>query len=813
MVNGMWSPNVEILDRARRSTARAEAPIALTTQGSDRRKPVPGSSQLPPPEIDTRMTWVLLTAFLVIIATRAFGILGGAAYPAVTIGGVLCAIIGLRQHSPTLRWPWWMMIATGVLWTGAGVTREATHATGNFTTSRSLSPDLFALPGYALFGIALYGLLRSRRATGERGALLDGIMLGVGALLLVNELLIEPTLDIQGTWVMARIAVAVYPAISMCLLVLAARLAFAAGDRSPAFRLLLVGTTALLVGDVVFALGELGKLVVPQSILEVPYLLVPACIGTAVTHPSIRSLARTTRMKGSSLGRGRLGAVAGALLVPIVLIARQDLTPGRLVTLALCLILAIAAIMRLAGAMNQQAVSEARLVHQATHDELTGLPNRALIAEHTDRMIAMSERTGQSVALMFIDLDQFKLVNDSMGHGVGDQLLVLAAQRIIGCVRPEDVVGRISGDEFILVAVGLQAAQAYALAERIRHVLGGGFYLDAGEVFISVSIGLTLASGPSQNTSASTLIQEADTAMYRSKDAGRNTVTMFDTSMRERVARRMSLERRLRHALSEGRFAAFYQPLVALPSGRVHGFEALARWMDDGQMISPAEFIPIAEESGLIVPLGKFMLDDACKQLARWRASIPDGEYLSMSVNLSPRQVRQSDIVDTVADALDRYRLPGEALWLEITESLMMEDSIATAGAMAGLRALGVRLSVDDFGTGYSSLSYLKRFPVSRVKIDRAFVTGLGEDTSDSSLVAAIIAMATALGLDAVAEGVETNQQAERLFDLGCRQAQGYLFSHAVPAAEVPETLARLDIAGARRQVMPRRCAKVVSRS
>jgi EAL domain-containing protein (putative c-di-GMP-specific phosphodiesterase class I) len=283
---------------------------------------------------------------------------------------------------------------------------------------------------------------------------------------------------------------------------------------------------------------------------------------------------------------------------------------------------------------------------------------------------------------------------------------------------------------------------------------------------------------------------------------------MFDTSMRERVARRVVLERKLRHALNEGQFAAFYQPIVALPSGRVHGFEALARWMDeDGHMISPAEFIPIAEDSGLIVPLGKFMLDDACKQLAWWRTCVPNGEGLYMSVNLSPRQVRQSDIVDTVAEALDRYRLPGDALWLEITESLMMEDSIATAAVMTGLRALGVRLSVDDFGTGFSSLSYLKRFPVSRVKIDRAFVTGLGEHSSDSSLVAAILAMGSALDLDAVAEGVESTEQAERLFELGCRMAQGYLFSKAVPASDVPDTLERLGIAGTRRTSPPRRCA------
>lgn len=789
--------------------ASAVSPVTSMLSPTMETTQVPRASSATSAE-GSRVTWLLLLGFLVLILVHAVGLVGSVVYPVVTIAGVLCAAFGLRRHAPALMWPWWALIATGLLWTIAGVVRDATNATGNFTTSRSLLPDAFALPGYALFGAALYGLLRSRRGAGERAALLDGIMLGVAALLLVNELLIEPTLDIQGTWLMARVAVAIYPAVSMCLLALAARLAFGAGERSTAFRLVLVGTTALLVGDIVFALGEVGTLVIPQRILEVPYLLVPACIGTAATHPSIRSLARATRLKGPSLGRARLFTVAGALLVPIVIIARRGLNPGRIVTLALCLVLGLAAVIRLAGAIRQQAASEARLAHQAAHDELTGLPSRVFILEHTDKMMNESKFSGQTVALMFIDLDQFKLVNDSMGHGVGDQLLVLAAQRISSCVRPGDVVGRISGDEFILVAVGLQSAQVFALAERIRLVLSDGFYLDAGEVFISVSIGITLACGATSLTPASTLIQEADTAMYRSKDAGRNTVTMFDTSMRERVARRVGLDRRLRHALNEGHFAAFYQPLVALPSGRVHGFEALARWTDNGLMISPAEFIPIAEESGLIVPLGKFMLDDACKRLAWWRRSIPYGENLSMSVNISPRQVRESDIVDTVAESLDRYGLTGDALWLEITESLMMEDSIATAGVLSGLRSLGVRLSVDDFGTGYSSLSYLKRFPVSRVKIDRAFVTGIGEHSSDSSLVAAILAMASALDLDAVAEGVETPEQAERLFELGCRTAQGYLFSHAVPADQIPTTLDRLGIAGSRRTAPSRRCAKSV---
>ncbi|HWM19273.1 MAG TPA: EAL domain-containing protein [Ilumatobacteraceae bacterium] len=742
-----------------------------------------------------RSTWISGLFFATVIAAHAFGVLGGVTYPLVIIGGIASACIGLRKHRPTVRWPWWAMVATGLLWGAAGVAREATEATGDLTHERSLLPDLFALPGYVLFGLALYGLLRARRVVDESGARLDGIMLGTGALLFVYELLILPTLSIDDAWVMARIAIAIYPAISMCLVVLAARLAFSSGQRSPAFSLVLGGTACLLAGDVVFALGDAGRIVVNERLLEIPFLLVPAAIGSAVLHPSIRFIARPARRPMNTMSRGRLMAVAAALLAPIVVIALHDMSSARSVTTVLCLVLAVAAIMRLAGAMKEQAALGFRLTHQANHDDLTGLPNRVLVVKHIDAMLSESRRTGRPVALMFLDLDQFKLVNDSMGHAVGDQLLVLAAERIGDCVRSNDIVGRISGDEFLVVAAGLDADGAAGLADRVRRVLGAAFLLDAGEVFISVSIGIAVAFGADVDE-ASTLIQEADTAMYRSKDAGRNAVTVYDTSMLERVARRVELERRLRQALAAGEVVAYFQPLVRLPTGNVVGFEALARWEDDRTMIASSEFIPVAEESGLIVPLGAFMLDEACRSLAHWRRTIPGGEGLYISVNLSPRQVRESDIVDIVAEALLRHGLPGSALWLEITESVMMEDSVSTAGVMVGLRSLGVRLSVDDFGTGFSSLSTLKRFPVSGVKIDRSFVSGLGEHQSDSSLVAAIVAMASALGLVAIAEGVETHDQAARLLALGCTEVQGYLFATAVPFDEVPPTLARLGVAG-----------------
>ena len=742
-----------------------------------------------------RTLWVSTVAFSTVIAAHVTGVLGGFTYPLVIVGAMLCAFIGLRRHRPRVRWPWWALVLTALLWAVAGVAREVTGATGDLTSKRSLLPDLFALPGYALFGLALYGLLRARRAPGDRGARLDGLMLGAGALLIVNELLIVPTLRIPGAWVMARIAIAIYPAISMCLLVLAARLAFSSWQPSPAFSLLLVGAACLLIGDVVFALGDAGWIVVNERLLEVPYLLVPALMGTATLLPSMNLIDRPTHQPLRSIGRGRLIAVGAALFAPVAIVAIQDASFARSVTAAICLVLAMSAMLRVAGAMKEQADFAARLAHQATHDDLTGLPNRTLIVNKLDALRSASQRTSQPVALMFLDLDQFKLVNDSMGHAIGDELLIQAGHRISKAVRINDVVGRISGDEFLIVAAGLDASGAAALADRIRRVLSAPFLLDAGEVFLTASIGIAVSYG-SEFDDAATMIRDADTAMYHSKDAGRNAVTVFDVSMLERIAKRVDMERRIRHALSAGEIQANYQPIVQLPSGSVIGFEALARWNDGAGMVEPSEFIAVSEECGLIVPLGAFMLDEACRSVSHWRRTIPGGEGLYMSVNLSPRQVRESDIVDTVAEALRRHDLPGDALWLEITESVMMEDSVSTAGVLVGLRSLGVRLSVDDFGTGFSSLSTLKRFPVSGVKIDRSFVSGLGHHQSDSSLVAAILAMASALGLVTIAEGVETSDQASQLFELGCDVAQGYLFSTAVPFDEVPRTVAQLGIPG-----------------
>jgi diguanylate cyclase (GGDEF)-like protein len=395
---------------------------------------------------------------------------------------------------------------------------------------------------------------------------------------------------------------------------------------------------------------------------------------------------------------------------------------------------------------------------------------------------------------MFADLDQFKLINDSMGHAVGDELLIVAATRLQSAVREHDVVARISGDEFLIICDQIDTQQAHYLAERIRSSFTDAFELTAGKLFVTTSIGVAV-TGVHNLDDGPSLMRDADTAMYRSKLAGRNAVKFFDVEMRERVERRVHLERQMRAALDTGVIVPFFQPLVTLPEGQVEGFEALARWPRHEGSIPPAEFIPVAEESGLIIALGASILDQACMHLAEWRRTLPGAENAYVAVNMSTRQILDAEMVQTVASVLDRWNLPGEALWLEITESVMIEDTAETQQVLNAICGLGVRLSVDDFGTGYSSLSYLKKYPISKVKIDKSFVDGLDEADADHSLVAAIIAMAAALDLTTTAEGVERARQADRLFELGCVSAQGYRFARAVPAADVAATVRELGFA------------------
>jgi diguanylate cyclase (GGDEF)-like protein/PAS domain S-box-containing protein len=433
--------------------------------------------------------------------------------------------------------------------------------------------------------------------------------------------------------------------------------------------------------------------------------------------------------------------------------------------------------------LSQIKDTEARFEHLAHYDPLTGLPNRLLLQSRLAHSLDTAERHKQRLAVLYVDLDRFKHINDSLGHPVGDELLETLARRMLEWLRGDDTLGRLGGDEFLLIVENLQRPEdAAGIAKSLISLLDQPFHLSSGhQVYVGASIGISLY--PDDGVSSTELIQHADVAVYQAKESGRNTYSFYAPAMTRVANERLDLEARLRHALTHNEFVLHYQPQVDLNNGNLIGCEALVRWNDPQHgLIAPDRFIPLMEETGLIVPLGERVLREACIQARHWLdAGLPQ---LSMAVNLSVRQLRQADIAVQVAAILQETGLPAEMLKLELTESMIMSHAEETVAVLQALKTLGVRLSIDDFGTGYSSLAYLKRFPIDELKIDRSFVRDIPHDSNDTEIAAAIIGMARGLRLRVVAEGVETEAQRRFMAQHGCHAYQGYLFSHPVPAEE-----------------------------
>ncbi len=442
--------------------------------------------------------------------------------------------------------------------------------------------------------------------------------------------------------------------------------------------------------------------------------------------------------------------------------------------------------------------AEVALAHQALHDPLTGLPNRALFLDRLEQALARAQRSSLGIAVLFLDLDRFKVVNDSLGHDAGDRLLVDVAYRLRGVVRPGDTVARFGGDEFTILCDDVGGERdAVLIAERVAAAVGAPFTLDDNEAFLTTSLGIALTTGR-EDSRAEALIRDADAAMYRAKERGKSRYELFDSAMRARAVDRLEIENALHRALDRGEFRVFYQPAVDLQTGELAGVESLVRWEHPTRgLVGPDQFIALTEETGLIVPLGSWVLREACRQWKRWEeAGTPTPR---ISVNLSTRQLGQPDLVDVVADVLDETGMDPARLSLEITESTVLEDTESALQTLEALKGQGVRISLDDFGTGYASLALLKRLPVDELKVDRSFVMGLGRDPQDSPIVSTVVGLAGALGLVAIAEGVETAAQVEELRRIGCRYAQGFYFARPQPPERMASLLgSRLDVVDGR---------------
>ena len=433
--------------------------------------------------------------------------------------------------------------------------------------------------------------------------------------------------------------------------------------------------------------------------------------------------------------------------------------------------------------ITDRKAAERELANRALHDPLTSLPNRLLFLDRVGMALARIQRTPTPVAVFFIDLDRFKLINDSLGHAVGDDMLIEVAERLQRALRPNDTVSRFGGDEFTILCENIDERAAKAVAERISWSLSEPFVIDDRELYATASIGVSICRD--YRASAEAMLRDADAAMYRAKEDGRSKFAIFDGAMRLRATERLEVENDLRRAIDRDELMLLYQPQVELATGRIFGVEALLRWQHPRRgLLMPDQFIAVAEESGLISPIGDWTIREACRQARAWEQA---GHELSMSINLSPQQVADPRLADTVARIIERSEAPNHQICLEITESAAVESGIAP---LAALKALGVGMALDDFGTGFSSLNQIRRLPpVDILKIDRSFIVELGNQPADNAIVAAVISMASSLGLTVIAEGIEHEDQLRQLQALGCERAQGFYFSRPVPAAAIEEML------------------------
>ncbi len=740
--------------------------------------------------------WVFVALAVALSTTAAAtGQLPGDWWRIAVLGaGVATALISWR----TIRLP-----VPFVLAMAAASARLATLSTAEqASASASLRwvPVLLDIAvGFALCTILAIAVRRRLGRMGRRDAI-DVLAITIGTSLVTWLIVVNPLVSERDVPAGLAFAASAYLPISALILTFTIDLMYSGLTRNRTMQFVVAAAIANLLATLLNCLLLVetvpsGARDLSVAIYAAAFLLM--CAG--LTHRDAPDSLRT-HMDRADVGhdsKARLTVMTAGLIAPIASIA--VIAPTSSVDAALRAIgtleLVIAVVIRLSIAMQDHALAQQSLLQQVNRDDLTGLPTRTPFVERVADLLEATWRSEQHPTIIQLNLDRFKNINDSLGHFDANQVLAAVAERLrVTTASFGGTVARSGGDDFVIVdGTTTSTSEAMMRVEMIREALAPPITVADSTVFVTASLGVAVT--PRNRTlTAEELMRRADIATHRAKADGRNRVAVFDDSMQAHLARRMDVEHALHGAIGRQEMRLYHQPIVDIVTGRVSGFEALMRWQrSDGKLVSPADFIPVAEETGIICELGAWALHDALRELRGWIDSGVVAPTTTMSVNVSPRQIADANFAEIVREALDRSGVSPHLLWIEMTESMMLEEPELAQGTLRQIRAMGVRLALDDFGTGFSSLSLLQKFPIQRIKIDRAFVRGIAEHSNDRSLVRTIIAMAQSMGLDLVAEGVETVQQLQSLRELGCDKAQGYLISHPVPADAMRSTMTALD--------------------